>query len=301
MTDRHSPLLASRYEVATDAALADAAGRHSARVLPKVRVGDVLEIRGSGITDDEFAYARGAHFDFVIARGEHAMPCFAVEFDGPHHDTDLPTIFRDAKKDSICAKLDFPLLRVDAPYLKQVGTWTLLGWLVDLWFLYDAIRVADAERPFTYHGWTQTNAMGTPQTLELSDNAQRIIYGHHLRGVCDFPGPAVFSHPDPGDRGYAVAVAAIPIESHAVIAGEAVCRNFRFPPISAREVAVELAIIDAASKLDEFYLTRELLDDGQHYPGGRLADLLTADSSRFREIAGNWVREGSLPAIEHLT
>jgi hypothetical protein len=43
---------------------------------------------------------------------------------------------RDIMKNMICERLCLPLLRVDAGYLRSVGRFTLVGWLVELWFIY---------------------------------------------------------------------------------------------------------------------------------------------------------------------
>jgi hypothetical protein len=110
------------------------ADRNGARVFPKVRIADVLDIADSGISDREYGYALRAHFDFVVAETD-GTPHFAVEFDGPQHATDRATIQRDALKAALCQRGELPLLRIDAGYLRPSGRFTLLSWLVELWFL----------------------------------------------------------------------------------------------------------------------------------------------------------------------
>jgi hypothetical protein len=105
-----------------------------ASVFVKVRVADVLEIERSGISNDDYRFALQSHFDFVVADQAH-VPLFAVEFDGPSHETDSQKI-RDAKKARLCHHLAFPLLRINVRYLiKKYGRMDLLSWFVDVWFL----------------------------------------------------------------------------------------------------------------------------------------------------------------------
>ncbi len=87
----------------------------SMAVCPKVRVADVLPIEGSGIESAVFKYAFQAHFDFVVTDATHT-PVFAVEFDGPRHRDDEDQISRDLKKNSLCARFAFPLLRINDNY-----------------------------------------------------------------------------------------------------------------------------------------------------------------------------------------
>src|SRR5262249_27744065 len=96
-----------------------------------------LNIKGSGLSNPEFTYALKGHFDFVVAEGPGGPARFAVEFDGPTHDTDLDTIHRDLSKNHICQKLGMPFLRIDAGYLRRIGRFTLVGWLTELWFMYE--------------------------------------------------------------------------------------------------------------------------------------------------------------------
>lgn len=53
-------------------------------VYPKVRIADVLKIKDSGLSNDEYSYSLKAHFDFVICNSDDS-PEFSVEFDGPMH------------------------------------------------------------------------------------------------------------------------------------------------------------------------------------------------------------------------
>ena len=66
MEDRRKRILTNEYEEATEIALTESALKCNARVYPKVRVADALEVNHSGLTDDEFSYSLKAHFDFLV-------------------------------------------------------------------------------------------------------------------------------------------------------------------------------------------------------------------------------------------
>jgi len=131
---RRRKIPVNNYELATDAALARAAAKHKSRAYAKVRIADALDIYESGLTDEEYSYALKAHFDFVVEGAEGVD--FAVEFDEPHHRLDSRAKQNDRLKNAICFKLDFPLVRIDAQYLRGVGQFaTVLDWLVEMWYM----------------------------------------------------------------------------------------------------------------------------------------------------------------------
>lgn len=84
--------------------------------------------------DWDFAFK--PHFDFVVHTplGErHAThPLFAVEFDGPAHDT-LQAQARDVRKNRLCLASGLPLVRVDATSLHERDRLSLIEWLAMLW------------------------------------------------------------------------------------------------------------------------------------------------------------------------
>jgi hypothetical protein len=134
--DRRKPIL-NRSEAAAESTLREAAEKNHARVFTKVRIADALSIDRSGLPDPVWRYALQGHFDFLLADRISSIPHFAVEFDGPSHGRNPNTIRRDGMKNTICERLCLPLLRVDAGYLRTVGRFTLIGWLVELWFYYE--------------------------------------------------------------------------------------------------------------------------------------------------------------------
>lgn len=115
-----------------------------ARVFPKVRVADAVTLNGSGVTDELFRYGLQAHFDFVLTSSDYE-PLFAVEFDGPLHQTSETQRERDIKKYAICKHLEFPMLRINSRYVdRKYRGMDLLSYFVDVWFLADAFYEAQA-------------------------------------------------------------------------------------------------------------------------------------------------------------
>jgi hypothetical protein len=164
--DRRRRLLVNIGEEEADSVLREVADKFGVRVVPKPRLADAVDINRSGLPDDLYTYALKAHLDFVIARGSDAMALFAVEFDGRYHETDAAAQRRDAMKDAICERLGLPLLRVDADFLRTVKGFRLLAWLVELWFLDEAIVEAQEsggvpwDEPFDAYSVVEPDARG---------------------------------------------------------------------------------------------------------------------------------------------
>jgi Protein of unknown function (DUF2726) len=150
-------VLVNKYEEETDAALRDAAEKYGAKVFSKAGIKDIIDIDKGKIllTKEEYSYAFKAHFDFVVTHTD-SLPIFAVEYDGSMHYSDPKTIERDKKKNEICQKLNMPLIRFDSQYLKQIGSFSLIGWLTELWFIYEDFVEAQKkgiisfDEPFLY-------------------------------------------------------------------------------------------------------------------------------------------------------
>jgi hypothetical protein len=122
--------------------LNDIAKEYEARIFTKIRIADVLEIRNSGLHDNEYKYALMAHFDFVVTDADY-MPKFAVEFDGSQHKTDVSAIRKDELKNNICRKFGFPLLRITSEYFEKIGKFpTILSWITELYFLQELFYAA---------------------------------------------------------------------------------------------------------------------------------------------------------------
>ena len=121
------------HEEATHLRLRNVCEKHGASVYTKIRLADILPIENSGISDIEYKFALQSHFDFVISDDKHS-PLFAVEYDGPLH-INKDQQARDKKKELLCKKFDFPLLRINNRYLpKTYRGLDLLSWFVEVWF-----------------------------------------------------------------------------------------------------------------------------------------------------------------------
>lgn len=125
---------------ATDACLRRVCTRWKADVDVKQRVADVLDIDALGLTGDDRWYALSAHFDFVVWRDND--PKFAIEFDERHHFTDPAQLVKDERKNAICKKAFFPILRLEDGSLRRVGNTQVVEWLSDLWFVYHDLWLA---------------------------------------------------------------------------------------------------------------------------------------------------------------
>ena len=91
--------------------------RRSAQVYAKVRLADVLRIEGSGLCAEHFEFALQSHYDFIITDLSQ-KPLFAVEFDGPGHDSPAQ-LERDVKKDELSRRFNLPMVRVRADDLHR--------------------------------------------------------------------------------------------------------------------------------------------------------------------------------------
>lgn len=134
--------LLNRYEEITYEKLRSVCEPAGAHVFPKVRVADVVLLDGLHLAPQEFSFGLKAHFDFVVT-DQHYAPLFSVEYDGPQHKTDSRQEQRDAIKNGICEKSNYPLLRINSRYLdREFRGLDLLTYFVDVWFLQEAFDEA---------------------------------------------------------------------------------------------------------------------------------------------------------------
>lgn len=117
---------------------------YNARIYSKVRLADVLKIESGETPKPLFTFALMSHFDFVITDKKH-RPLFAVEFDGPHHGGAKQQA-RDAKKNELCERFGFPLIRIDSQGLRKKYRGThLITCLVEIGFLSESFRTRREE------------------------------------------------------------------------------------------------------------------------------------------------------------
>jgi hypothetical protein len=144
--DRRKKLL-NRSEARTMLLLEGAATKYGVAVHTKVRVADVLDVIGSGVDDATFSYALKAHFDFVLTDEDH-MPLFAVEFDGPTHET-AQVQANDRRKNELCQRLGLPLARVrDEHTFQRARGLNYLTWLAEVFFAFKSLSDAQDRGDF---------------------------------------------------------------------------------------------------------------------------------------------------------
>jgi len=172
---------------------------------------DILPIENSGIDDSDYHFALSGHFDFVVADSE-SEPLFAVEFDGPYHDSDEDQKRRDSIKDKLVEYFNFPLLRVRSTHLqKNYDGWDLLSWIVDVWFMQqEADRMyAAGELPYDFD-FDPAFIMSSPEKERrfpywLGLDAQLAIKALHDSGQIKDMVPSVYVGYDEKDTRRAMA------------------------------------------------------------------------------------------------
>lgn len=225
-------LLVDDYEKVTDARLQEACSRLGARVCPKVGLKEVLPIEGSGLPFELFRYALQAHFDFVVV-DRASIPLFAVEFDGASHRYEEQKR-RDVKKNALCERFQFPLLRINSRHLtKKYRGMDLLSWFVDVWFAAQAFEDAQEnglvpwDEPFEPAFFVTWSEHKRRFPLWLTLDIQQEIRALSEAGKCLDPAPSFIIGADSKNNYHAICF----LE---VTRGRAVCvttgmRNQSFP------------------------------------------------------------------------
>jgi hypothetical protein len=253
--DRRRCLL-NEYEEVVDELLNEATHQYDARVHCKVRIADALAIEHSGLTAEEYSYALRAHFDFVVSsRGDRVA--FAIEFDGPRHTRDPNTIHRDSLKNTVCTKLGMPLLRVDARFFKRVEQFSILGWLIELWFIHRAFIEAQehseigSDEVFDYWSILSPHDRGKLAEFpyQLSLRSRDLLKRYCNEDVCEYPPERLWAQ---DQEGYMVAVTILSLCDDGAIVGAGRCRSFLFGGVSSFDVCQELALIDVAERLEQY-------------------------------------------------
>jgi hypothetical protein len=254
--DRRRKMLVNIGEEEADSVLRDVADKFGVRVFAKPRLADTVDIDSSGLPNDLYSHALKAHLDFVVARGSDAQALFAVEFDGAYHDSDAARR-RDAMKDTICERLGLPLLRVDADFFQTVKGFRLLAWLVELWFLDEAVTEMQASGAFPWDEPFDPRDLYEPdehfrltrRPFDLASEAQAALFTAYKEGRCLAPHPDhYFTTTDDGGESYAF----LPLPYRRWLMSHVRVRAYRFPPLSPGELADDLACVEIASKLEEY-------------------------------------------------
>jgi hypothetical protein len=117
------------------------------RVFSKIRLIDVIGTeRNERLSAEDRNFLMTSHLDFVVySGGDYLAPVFAVEFDGPHHDSE-PQITRDIRKNRLCAQAKLPLLRIREPLLEKHEQTTLLQFMIERFVAWNSEkRILDRE------------------------------------------------------------------------------------------------------------------------------------------------------------
>lgn len=255
--------LLNDYEAVTSAKLEHICEAVGAKVFAKVRLADVLPIDNSGITDREFRFAMKSHFDFVVSGADH-RPLFAVEYDGPYH-LDIAQQERDALKDSLCARFDCPLLRVDSQYLQtKYRGFDLLSWFVEVWFWGRALVGAQSEGLFPWNEPFDACAIISSSGREglfpfhISRSSLANIREAHSEGRLYDWSPATIVGVDA--RGYYNAFSWILVTPTTAVHARARMRSQQFD-VHPSDVLEDLAICDLWIRCDEVLAGKRQADE----------------------------------------
>jgi hypothetical protein len=177
---------------------------------------------------------------------------FAVEFDGPQHDTDPEVIAHDLMKDGVCERLGLLVIRVDSGFLRQVGRFRLVEWLAEVWFVGEAYRAAqergefDPMDPFDYGAIIEPSSEGRlsfPYALDMP--ARGACNRRFLAGDATQPIPESIVSPFGSPSPYAEAWSLLPLQDGTFAVGHARVRKFRpFAGVWAHALAHDLAVAD---------------------------------------------------------
>lgn len=252
-------LLVNKYEIFINEELKKVAYKYDAEVHTKVRIADIEKIENSGITGDEYSYALKAHFDFVVTIGRYLSPEFVIEFDEESHRKYEKSIRNDKLKNSICKKLRIPIFRITTDFFQEIGELqkfnrrsimagkfdSLVGWLVEIWFLEKAFceaqnnGVVPLDEPFCWFSFIGQDPF-----------AQSRLYLHNLykQKLCITYLPKTIKGHDIDEFAWATLVI-LPLKNGRYIFGFAECKSINFPAISAYDLCEELAIMNIVNNI----------------------------------------------------
>jgi len=268
MIDRRKKLF-NLHEEASYIHLSKNASQFSAKVENKMRIADVLNIKASGLSDEEYRYALQAHYDFVIYDNGN-YPLFAVEFDGPFHENDANVIKKDILKNNICEKLIFPLLRINADFLtKKINNLSLLSWVIEVWFFGQEFfkqqeqGFIPKDEPFDYNfvmkPFLKDGSIDVDFPYNLSRNA--IIFINNCRKESIISRVNFKAYEDKLGFTYGIIIASVGDKKG--IMSKVRVKSFNFYPPSPSDIVEELVIIDIANKIKRFIENKEKCLDSQ--------------------------------------
>lgn len=248
--------LLNHSEEKTFLRLVGVADDNAARVFPKMRIADVLPVNNSGIDSDLFRFALTSHFDFVVA-GDGYTPLFAVEFDGPLHKMDLLIRARDAKKNKICERFEFPLLRVNSRYIDETYRgMDLLTYFANVWFLEKNFYEAQANG---YIPWDEP----FDPCMILNDGRRKEKWPYwlsveeqvYIQELCDkghipLPGVSEWVGVDSEENYFCFAW--LQVAKNAFVTSKTGMRNQRFP-VDETDILRQISVFDIRRELDRYF------------------------------------------------
>jgi Protein of unknown function (DUF2726) len=147
------------------------------QVSKEVRLGSVIgrEPTEERLSAELFDYLTRAGLDFLIFyRDPPHLPFLAVEFDGPHHDTDSKARKRDLLKNRLCQLAGLPLLRVRYPEIEPLFTRdSFLSYIVEVILRY---KTTDERKGYSPYDEIRRHDLGDVQRLrdQLAKNHRMI-------------------------------------------------------------------------------------------------------------------------------
>lgn len=124
--------------------------KHNCTVLNKIRIADTILIKNSGIRNKLYNYALSSHFDFLICNSNF-FPLFAVEFDGPLHESQ-DQLYKDHLKNELCDLFELPILRINNKYSYQMSNeFNYLTWLIEFYFAFKDFEKEKKTNPDLNH------------------------------------------------------------------------------------------------------------------------------------------------------
>lgn len=183
--------MATPFEFAALKAVETALQGSGWQVALKPRVQDVIDKEeDDDLWDDEFSlYTRG-HFDLVVYGGEHLLPSFAIELDGPTHQHPR-RVERDIRKNLLCAGAGLPLLRLGGSDLSMAEQIGLLTWLTERFIEWQ--KHVRRRAPPRTHGLRRPRSPDAAKEVDLMESSLRearlpanltIARRLHQAGIC---------------------------------------------------------------------------------------------------------------------
>jgi Protein of unknown function (DUF2726) len=117
-------------------------------VRPELALNKVLQIdEHEVLSKPERNTLNSSSFDNVVYN-EDSWPEFAVEFDGPHHHQDPKQRASDIRKNLLCQKAGFPLLRIGDEFLTEYERTSLLEYLIQRFVAWkkDHSQISEAQQ-----------------------------------------------------------------------------------------------------------------------------------------------------------